>query len=57
VRGQRDDLVHVLQTFRPVGDQEHRSLPGRIEDVVHQRLSSLRIEMSSRLVEDQHRRH
>ena len=38
-----------------MGDQEHRSLPGRLEDVVHQRLSGLRIEMSSRLVEDQHR--
>jgi hypothetical protein len=56
VRGERDDLVHLLQTFRPMGDQEHRPLTGFREDVVHQRLSGLGIEMGCRLVEDQHRR-
>jgi hypothetical protein len=55
VRRERDDLVHLIQTFRPMGDQENRPLAGFHEDVVHQRLSGFGIEMCCRLVEDQHR--
>jgi len=46
----------MLQAFRPMGDQEDRPLARFREDVVHQRLSGLRIEMGCRLVEDQHGR-
>ena len=38
--GQDDDLVHQLETFGAVRDQQHGARPRRVENVVHQRRPS-----------------
>ena len=53
--GQRDDLVHPLEPFRAVGDEQHGLLGRRVQDVLHQRLRGGRVEVGGRLVEQQNR--
>jgi hypothetical protein len=53
---QPDDLVHPVETFGSMRDQQHGSVGGRVEDVLDQALGRRPVEVCGRLVENQHRR-
>ena len=53
-RAELDDLVDEVEALRPVRDQQHRAVVGRREDVAHEHLGSLGIEVRGRLVEHEH---
>ena len=53
---ERHDLVHLLEPFRAVRDQEDGAVAGRVEHVVHERLGRRRVEVRRRLVEHEHGR-
>jgi hypothetical protein len=47
--------VHLLETFRPVGDKQDGALARSGEDVVHEPAGRLGVEVRGGLVEDQDR--
>src|SRR5439155_420805 len=53
---QRYDLVHPVEALRAVGDEQHRTVAGRVEHVVDQALGGRWVEVRGRLVEHEHGR-
>ena len=53
---EHDDLVHEIEAFGAMRDQENRSTVRRREDVAHELFCCFVIQMRGRLVEDEYRR-
>ena len=54
-RAELHHLVDEVEAFRPVRDQQHAAVVGRRQDVAHEHLGRLGIEVRGRLVEHEHR--
>ena len=54
-RAELHHLVDEVESLRPVRDQQHAAVVGRRQDVAHEQLGRLGVEVCGRLVEHEHR--